>query len=97
MGNNRIDQYTDAELAQIAQLDIRAVIAGTVTVSASTPVMVLDEETGLPAVVTVAELGYDMVGRTQSPGYIGKPAGAVIGQRGLDLLAAVGITVRGVR
>jgi hypothetical protein len=88
----RIDQYTDEELAQIAQLDLRAVGAGQVPVTADTPVMVLDEATGLATVVTIGELGTDMVRRAHSPGLLGKPAGAVLAQRGLDLLAAAGVT-----
>lgn len=91
-GSNRLDQYSDAELDAMSRLSVQDIIDGRAAVRAGTPVMVIDAATDCPAVVTVKQLGEDMLSRAHSPGYLGKPAGAVLAQRGLDLLAAAGIT-----
>ena len=89
---NLIDTFTDAELDAMSRLSIQDIIDGKTSVRPGTPVMVIDAGTDRPAVVTIRQLGEDMVSRSQSEGYLGKPAGAVLAQRGLGLLAAAGIT-----
>ena len=86
-----LSAFTDTELDAMSQLSIFDIIGGKIPVTPGTPIMVIDSETGRPAVVTVQQLGENLLTQAHSPGYLGTPAGAVLGEQGLGLLRAADV------
>lgn len=92
-----LSAFTDAELDAMSQISIFDIIDGKIPVTPGTPVMVIDAQTDRPAVVTVKQLGENLLTQAHSPGYLGTPAGAVLGEQGLGLLRAAGIDYKFLR
>jgi hypothetical protein len=87
-----LSNFTDAELDEMSQRSIFDIISGSAPVTPGTPIMVIDAATDRPAVVTVKQLGENLLTQAHSPGYLGTPAGGVLAEQGLGLLRVAGIT-----